>query len=125
MTREQMKQFANSFCCATCSPNNMFECDSFKTSKIMLVFYLIGCVLASITGVALMAINEGELTWNNLFTFSLVGLVASFLSWGLVAVGVVFVFLPALCPNTMNKAIWRSRKKNGQSLPIINLDEEH
>jgi hypothetical protein len=90
----------------------------------MLIFYLIGCVLAAITGVALMAINEGELTWNNLFTFSLIGLISCFLSWGLVAVGVVFVFLPALCPDTMNKAIWRSKKKNGQSLPIINLDEK-
>lgn len=90
----------------------------------MFIFYLIGCVLASITAVALMAINEGELTWNNLFTFSLVGIVSCFLSWGLVAVGVVFVFLPALWPNTMNKAIWRSKKKNGQSLPIINLYEK-
>jgi hypothetical protein len=40
MTKEQMKQFADSFCCATCSPNKMFECDCFGTSCEQLAQYL-------------------------------------------------------------------------------------
>ena len=41
MTREQMKQFADSFCCASCSISKMIDCDTFGISCEQLAQYLI------------------------------------------------------------------------------------
>ena len=41
MTREKMKQMADSFCCASCSPNKMFDCDTRAVSCQELMYYLI------------------------------------------------------------------------------------
>jgi hypothetical protein len=40
MTREKMKQFANSFCCAACGMLNMIDCDSHEKSCQELANYL-------------------------------------------------------------------------------------
>lgn len=41
MTRELMKQFADSFCCASCSIQKMIDCDAYGTSCEQLAQYLI------------------------------------------------------------------------------------
>ena len=41
MTREKMKQMADSFCCASCSSDKMFNCDTRNVSCTQLMYYLI------------------------------------------------------------------------------------
>ena len=41
MTREKMKQMTDSFCCASCSSDKMFNCDTRNVSCTQLMYYLI------------------------------------------------------------------------------------